>query len=539
MTTSYPHEQRRSERIPARLQVEVHTKQGERTLTTSDISRHGMFVESDEPLRERHVVQLKIALPAGSFHATAYVSRVVQTDKKRGAGLQLFTMNAEAKEAWDAYFFQLQGEGPKSRPNVVTDAPKDASIFVVKLKNKERLWDFDKSSVQAGGTFLVTPVLRPIGTPVQMILVHPESDEEFILVGHIVRLNQQSPKGVEIAFDALDDERRAEFHSFIDSGHYIDAGMDDAWDTLQAKTPGTLVSTEQVGTDIPLDDGVEPPASDWQDVLGGATPDVADAPPLEPLPDALAQTPLEQLQVVMGQQLADEHTFAWEDVDNEFTINMDIDDDVTVDFEIDDAAVGEMVVGEGKAPPPAPASTLLPMPADALDDDDEAHELDPDVDALSTEDAPSLAAALVGVVDGQTSARVMCAGCDVDASFQIGAADGPLGLVSDLEVFWAEEVAKVVSVPRLRQAPDQRKVVSALGGLDSRALRSPVDAKALLEVASLMGSARHPITRDKLHEPAIIDVLRAALRTTEADSYVDLDGSCPVCGGTWTLVRRG
>ncbi|MCP4501302.1 MAG: PilZ domain-containing protein [Deltaproteobacteria bacterium] len=544
---AYQQEQRRSVRIDARLKVDVHTKTGRRSLFTSDVSRHGMFLESEDPMRERHVLQISMHLPQGIFEATACVSRVLQSAKKKGAGLQLFTLSAEAKRAWDSYFHTLNGEEHLAQKRAPTDAPDDASSFVIKLKSKERLREFDQSSVEAGGSFLVTPVLRPIGSPVQMIMVHPDTDDEFILTGSIVRVNDQKPKGIEIGFTGLDNQRRQDFSNFVEKGQIFEENLDGAWDSVQHATPGSLVSSTEVdaerevnASDVEFSPELGPETTkDWQDVLPthiARRDDVEKAPELEPMSEPM--DPEQTLQVVTGQNLPDEHTFEWGQVEDNLTIDLDIEEEATlwdknvaIEFDDDDEALLLLTNASTKrSPPPPPASTLIPQAAHGHDDDE--------LEVLSVETVPKLEEALAGVVMERVSARAMCSGCDVDVTFVVGSASGPLGLVADLQAFWAEELCSIVSVPRLRDSQRQRHVVAELGGLDSEILLNSVSARSLLEVAALQGSPRHPLTRDKLHEPEVINALRLALTTEDARAYVDLDGSCPSCGGTWTLVRK-
>src|SRR5687767_10234162 len=62
---------------------------------------------------------------------------------------------------------------------------------------------------------MVTPLIRPIGTPVSVVLIHPISSEEFVLGGIISRVRTESPKGIEIQLDAISDDTRRAFAMFI------------------------------------------------------------------------------------------------------------------------------------------------------------------------------------------------------------------------------------------------------------------------------------------------------------------------------------
>lgn len=557
------------------LDVDVHTKNGSRALQSVNISRHGLFLASDEPLRERHVVQLSIQLPEQApVEATAWVSRSVAPGNgaTAGAGIQLFTLSADAKNRWDRFFFDLR-ESQLSGPTPAAQAPQtpsfpdvaeDAASFVVKFKSIDRLHEFDDNSLDVGGTFLVTPVLRPIGTEVQMIMVHPETDEEFVLTGQIVRLNEATPKGIEIKFHDDTNRRRNAFRRFVETGHHLPDSPDAAWDAMGLELAGGVPRPE------PRPGTMEEHSVPSGPVQAAPGPDATS-------PDASSPDRKPSLDVVVGQPLKDEERFDWDKVDQNFMIDLDIDDQVLVDFEITDDNVSDLVVEEAvdseglaadksaKAQPPSPTPlTSLPGPADeeaiaeearqfASASDEEAPDDfaadaefvdDSDVEIDATESAPSppadpLAEALMTAGLESVAVRVMCSDCDFDSTLTLGDAPGALGLVATLKPFWSPRDDTMLAVARARGEDEVALILDAVEDVTPGTFSAPVPMRVVLDAAALARKPRDPDSGEELHEIEATTAVQAAVERLRADEkFVDLDAPCPICDGAWTAVKR-
>lgn len=232
MVTQRP-EQRRSKRYRQDLPVELHDRSGSRQLQAVDVARHGMFIRTDDPPRPRHLVQLTVHLPTGPISAAVTVSRAIHEPKlggDKGVGVQFFALSAEAKSRWDDYIHALaQHEALQKRqpfvglpgqaaPRPVAPEHGGAATFLVKLKTVDRLRDFSQEHVLQGGTVLFTPVLRDVGEPVQLVVVHPISDEEFVVPGVVAAVHAQRPKRLEIHFDLRSAGALAAFDEFVSTG---------------------------------------------------------------------------------------------------------------------------------------------------------------------------------------------------------------------------------------------------------------------------------------------------------------------------------
>jgi Tfp pilus assembly protein PilZ len=222
-TSRTPQDQRRSRRYPATLVIDLkHGSKVER-LKTVDVSRHGLFVATERAPNERFLVQLTIHLPDGQLPATAFVSRSVRKGDRQaaGVGLQLFALAAASKQRWDQYIFHLAGVKPSSaakEPQKKREGPPDAATFLIKLRDKARLVEFYRKNVRAGGFYLATPVIKEAGAQIVLILIHPETEQELTLLGKVVRVCRERPKGMEIKLQRLSEVERQEIKFFIKHG---------------------------------------------------------------------------------------------------------------------------------------------------------------------------------------------------------------------------------------------------------------------------------------------------------------------------------
>ena len=207
-------DQRRSQRIRHELVVEIHDRQGARRLHAVDVARHGLFLVTDTPPRERHLVQLTVHLPDGPIRAAASVTRKGTQNLEGGVGVQFFALSDEAKQKWDDFIFGLQ-RGPRPANG---GSPYGAT-FLVKLKSVERLKEFSHTHLAAGGTVLFTPVLRGPGEMVTLIVVHPRTDEEFRLPGVIHKAHADRPKRIEIHFHGITPTLLNSFAAYVETGH--------------------------------------------------------------------------------------------------------------------------------------------------------------------------------------------------------------------------------------------------------------------------------------------------------------------------------
>jgi len=236
-------ERRKHRRIDCSLVVQLKDRRGTSELMTSDISRHGVFVLTDSPKNERELVQLTFQLGAfGSVEVIGKVARRVlpaEADEKHppGMGVEFFALSAEDKNRWDDFVLKLQEgaaeappDGEAKAPPIRRRHPRHIGCFLVQLRDKQRMREFYTRDISTGGMFLRTPSPGQVSEDVRLVLVHPETKEEFPLAGRVVREVSEGPleeRGVGIAFEELDEERETALLAFIETGlNYLNAPED-------------------------------------------------------------------------------------------------------------------------------------------------------------------------------------------------------------------------------------------------------------------------------------------------------------------------
>jgi len=205
------------------LSIEVRSRGLGSVCQTADVSRHGLFLATPTPARERQLLILRIPLPDGGhpIDVMASVARAIpeelahERSLKPGMGVNFFALTEENKERWENYLASLRGlEVPKPQAQ-----GNNRPTFLLQPKDHERLRLFEARELALGSMFLRTPVLRRVGESLRLVLLHPVSDEEFPLLALVVRVSDGSgtePKGMVLDFKALDRAQRTEFHEFVE-----------------------------------------------------------------------------------------------------------------------------------------------------------------------------------------------------------------------------------------------------------------------------------------------------------------------------------
>ncbi|NOZ85143.1 MAG: hypothetical protein GXP49_02545 [Deltaproteobacteria bacterium] len=99
--------------------------------------------------------------------------------------------------------------------------PRFVASFMVRMKDRKSLKRFYTRDISAGGMFVKTPLLKKKHSKVELVILHPETDDEFRLAGTVVRIQDGSDgkqKGLAIRFDDLDSKIEKALSDFIGKG---------------------------------------------------------------------------------------------------------------------------------------------------------------------------------------------------------------------------------------------------------------------------------------------------------------------------------
>ncbi len=211
--------------------------------TSSDVSRHGMFLLTEEPPRERFLIKLKVELPEGEMEATAFVSRRDESGSHRGVGIQFFALSAQAKSRWDRFVGQLAGAADAEPRDVSSSLPENSATFLIKLRDVDRMVDFFEKNVRSGHVQMNTPLLRSVGSSVGLIIIHPESEREFLIEATVRRVAAQPTKSMELDLEKVTEKLSSRFYDFVKTGRpseTMDLKVDPGRATIPNEIPNVL-----------------------------------------------------------------------------------------------------------------------------------------------------------------------------------------------------------------------------------------------------------------------------------------------------------
>ncbi len=229
---------RRSERFDIALPVWLKDARGGERTTTMDVSAHGIAVLAthERPLRQYVELELNLDQPEATITVTAVVARHAELRQRDtgepvfGLGLDFFLFDAQAKAVWQQFIRGLhtrvplatpQGQRPAPPPPPPPQEEDDTATFIIKPRDLGRLWAFFRGEMTRGVVRIESPVAKPLGHPAELLVVHPTSQAEWSLDGHVVHSNPNGRGGrpvLEIGLDSLSPETKAAFRTFVATG---------------------------------------------------------------------------------------------------------------------------------------------------------------------------------------------------------------------------------------------------------------------------------------------------------------------------------
>ncbi len=272
-------------RHPITLEVEMRDGPEWVKLVTTDVSRQGVGLRTNRPAGLDRIVQLRVNLPQGErFEAMGRVRRVArhQADGSptSGMGVEFFSMSEKDRDLWDTFIFdlvkrsqpaasgyvensqllrdalppeqmrqlmrrmRLEGDplprgqaGPAAssaaaaeagarragpeEPVVMPAAPPPRFVSI-RPGSIERLGDLAVRCRDAATIFARTATVCVVGQPIDVAIIHPETDAEFILHGRVERLvtaTDGAYAGIQVRLPKLGGSGRTAFERFVATGH--------------------------------------------------------------------------------------------------------------------------------------------------------------------------------------------------------------------------------------------------------------------------------------------------------------------------------
>ena len=227
-------EKRKDRRYSFHVKAVLVSGRNELVAQTEDVSFKGIFVRTDTPLPERHLLRLRFTLPpeGDALALTGMVARSVpaKDGKPPGAGIQFYGASGADLDRWNRFVRHVADGAPAAPaaaaapvfPPGTPDAvhrrfPRYAASLRVSLKDVGELEQLYTQNVSKGGLFVGTALDLPPGTVLKLSVIHPTTGEPFPLDA-VVRWRAAPPNpGLGLEFTHMDDARREAFFDFVRS----------------------------------------------------------------------------------------------------------------------------------------------------------------------------------------------------------------------------------------------------------------------------------------------------------------------------------
>ncbi len=217
-------------RIDAKVEVVFKRFDQFYTEYTKNISKGGMFLNTDRVFKPQTVLQINLKLPDldEPMDLVGEVVHVVDKDTADahkldpGMGIQFVDFEEGFHQALERYIAESIKKGPEQKVLDRRAHKRISARLKVRFPSMDVLRKDYSRDISKGGIFIQTNKPREIGDRFALTLVHPESGQELELVGEVVRISKLDPKlpgslsGMGIRFAELDDEKRADIRRFLE-----------------------------------------------------------------------------------------------------------------------------------------------------------------------------------------------------------------------------------------------------------------------------------------------------------------------------------
>jgi hypothetical protein len=228
---------RRENRFAIQLNVTLRQGQKIQSLLTENVSYRGLFVRTDTPPPLRQLVKLEAVLPPLGVRFVSHAMSVFvirpedASGRAPGAGIQFYGMGDE-RRAWEAFVNHAKRKAGGSDtteikvPAVDPAAPDPVrrryervpmvlEVLPSTVDDLMQMWTRD---ISAGGMFLTSPTIPPIGSELKLEVKHPTTGEIFQLESVVRRHGEAGKaKGVGVELVGMSEARRREFFRFVTS----------------------------------------------------------------------------------------------------------------------------------------------------------------------------------------------------------------------------------------------------------------------------------------------------------------------------------
>jgi len=216
-------------RIDAKVEVEYKNFDQFFREYSSNISKGGMFIKTENVFKAQTVLEISIKLPDldEPLNLAGEVVHAIEPEMARergwdpGMGIHFIDFEEGAHQCLEEYVAKSYKVDPRARANDRRAHTRVPVRLRVRFPSAEVLEQDYSEDISRGGIFIQSTKPRQVGDRFIITLVHPDTNEELDLAGEVVRLtgmgahDKHSPKGMGIKFVDLDAEKKKAVDRFL------------------------------------------------------------------------------------------------------------------------------------------------------------------------------------------------------------------------------------------------------------------------------------------------------------------------------------
>ncbi len=225
---------RKAPRVKARLKVKFRNAAAFITEYTHNISKGGIFIRTKNPCKLWDKVEVVLVMPEDGQEVSAFgeVIHVVSADQATdsqpaGMGLQLAQIDSKDQELIEEFIKNHLAAGDQDLSYGRREHKRYEARIRVRFGSKEALVEEYIRNISHGGIFICTSEPKPIDEKIMVILTHPDSGEDMLMQGEVVRVvSEEDAKqrpgrkvGMGVKFTEMDEATREQLDLFIKSEH--------------------------------------------------------------------------------------------------------------------------------------------------------------------------------------------------------------------------------------------------------------------------------------------------------------------------------
>jgi len=230
---------RQSSRVACIIPIIIQTKPMPLRVKTGDVGRGGVFIASYQMKMLGEILSVDLMLPDREGHHKERVrTKAVVTWRRNpamarkqglqaGMGLKFLMIEQADRERWDRFVQDQQLEegtgggadsgqmtggsaASESRPSPATtpplqatQAPPEITRFCIRPASCRELLLFAQNELFVGRMFLRTPLIKAVGARLEIVLVHPDLGEEFLVPAQVMHCKQSTSitqRGMHVQF---------------------------------------------------------------------------------------------------------------------------------------------------------------------------------------------------------------------------------------------------------------------------------------------------------------------------------------------------